>query len=60
MKKKTDKNKQTQNKNCDVLINGFGKAHHVDKVMRNLEQIFVNSSVVNKNIKNIQNPIKTK
>ena len=58
MKKKTDKNKQTQNKNCDVLINGFGKAHHVDKVMRNLEQIFVNSSVVNKNIKNIQNPIK--
>ena len=41
-----------------MLINRFGKAHPVDKVMRNLEQIFVNSSVVNKNIKNIQNPIK--
>ena len=43
------KNKKAENKNCVVLMNGFGKSTHVDKVMRNLEQIFVNSSIVNKN-----------
>ena len=64
-KKEDDKtkNKKAENKNCVVLMNGFGKATHVDKVMRNLEQIFVNSSIVNKNntitknTKNIKNPI---
>ena len=40
-------------------MNGFAKAHHVDKVVQNLEHIFVNSSIVNENSKTSKKILKT-